>query len=357
MPEGGGAEGMDSYSAASGDVAPDSGGARLALAEDQYPFLSPGELALFARFGHPRQAAAGEVLFRRDEAGGSMFVILSGIVELDFGEELTLGYLGPGEFFGELGLLISGHRRNADARAWTKLALLELGQGEFQKMTGHAPAQASLFLQRTIMRVVSREQALLRQLRRRNRDLETALDDLCCTIHQLSHTEELVRTDELTGLHNRRGLALYLQQCRRPGAALPQGLLLIDCDCFKRVNDEHGHLAGDRVLQAVAGILRAVCPQGGLACRLGGDEFCLLLPVADRILLERTADTIMQSVKALLEQPHPVPRICPVSIGLCLLDPDKDWSSWYAHADNALYKAKRHGGNRPQWPPGQAPAG
>lgn len=343
---------MNSNSAASMAVEHESSIARAVMAEIEHPLLSSGELALFARFGRPRQVPAGEVLFHRGESGGSMFVIIAGIVDMDFGEDLTIKYLGPGDFFGEMGLLIDGHRRNADARASTELALLELGQGDFQQMVEHAPAQATLFLRRTLMRVVSSEQALMRQLRRRNHDLEAALDNLYCTSHLLSHTEELVRTDELTGLHNRRGLALYLQECRRPGAVLPQGLLLIDCDCFKRVNDQHGHLAGDQVLQAVADILRAVVPCDGLACRLGGDEFCLLLPVADRNTLEHTARTILQSVKALLEQPQRVPRICPVSIGLCLLDPEQDWSDWYAHADNALYEAKRLGGNRPQWPPG-----
>lgn len=200
------------------------------------------------------------------------------------------------------------------------------------------------------MRVVSNEQVLIRQLRHRNHDLEAALDNLYTTTHQLNHTEELVRTDELTGLDNRRGLTLYLQECRQSRRMPPQGLLLIDCDHFKHINDEYGHLAGDRVLQAVANILRSVVQVDGLACRLGGDEFCLLVQETDTEKLAHVAGFILQAVHGLLERSQPVPRICPVSIGACLLDPGSDWNDWYALADSAMYEAKRLGGNRLQWP-------
>lgn len=328
----------------------DSSVARTAMAEVVHPVLSPDEFALFSRFGRQRQVEPGELLFRRGDAGTGMFVIVSGIVDLDFGEDLVVKYLGPGEFFGELGLLIGTHRRSADARASTELVLLELDHADFQQLVQHAPGLVAYFLRRTIMRVVSSEQMLIRQLRRRNHDLEAALDNLYTTTHQLNHTEELVRTDELTGLHNRRGLTLYLQQCRQPLATPPQGLLLIDCDHFKRINDVHGHLVGDRVLQALANILRSVLQPDDLACRLGGDEFCLLVHQTDREGLEHVAAFILHAVHGLLERSQPVPRICPVSIGACLLEPESDWNDWYVHADSALYAAKRRGGNRLQWP-------
>jgi len=325
------------------------GVAHMAMAEIVHPVLSPDEFALFSRFARQRQVAAGEVLFRRGDSGDAMFVIVSGIVDLNFGEDLVVKYLGPGEFFGELGLLIGDHRRGADARASTELSLLELGHPDFQKLVDHDPGRVAFFLRRTIMRVVSNEQMLIRQLRRRNHDLEAALDNLYTTTHQLSHTEELVRTDELTGLYNRRGLTLYLQECRQPSRNPPQGLLLIDCDRFKRINDEHGHLVGDRVLQAVANILRSVVQPGGLACRLGGDEFCLLLRSADQDSLQHAAEFILSAVHGLIGRAHGVPHVCPVSIGVCLIDPQTDWSEWYARADNALYQAKRLGGNRLHW--------
>ncbi len=340
---------MSGANAASIANAVDRTGAALATAQIVHAILSPDEFELFARFGRLRRVAAGELLFQRGDCGSSMFVIQSGIVDLDFGEDLVIKYLGPNEFFGELGLLIGDHRRAADARASTDLQLLEIEHEDFQRLVEHDPGLVSYFLRRTIIRVVSNEQILIRQLRRRNHDLETALDNLYTTTHQLTHTEELVRTDELTGLHNRRGLTLYLQDCRTPLHSLPHGLLLIDCDRFKHVNDQHGHLAGDRVLQSLANILRSVVQPDGLACRLGGDEFCLLVTDATVESLEHIAEFILQAVHGLLERTQPVPRICPVSIGVSLLDPAQDWSDWYAQADSALYEAKRLGGNRMHW--------
>ncbi|MGV8959851.1 MAG: diguanylate cyclase domain-containing protein [Stenotrophomonas sp.] len=322
--------------------------AATAMAEIVHAVLSPAELALFARFGRSRKFAAGDVLFLRGDYGNCMYVVVSGIADLDFGEDLVVKYLGPNEFFGELGLLIGDHRRSADVRAATDMVVLELQREDFQQLIDHDPGVVAYFLRRTIMRVVSSEQRLIGQLRRRNHDLETALDNLYSTTHQLSHTEELVRTDELTGLSNRRGLTLYLQQAHRIGQH-PQGLLLIDCDRFKRINDEHGHLAGDRVLQSVANILRSMAKEEDVVCRLGGDEFCLLVARTDDQSLARIAAFILGAVQGLRERQSEAPRICSISVGVCLLDPGGTWNEWYSRADAALYEAKRLGGNRLHW--------
>ncbi|WP_145480854.1 GGDEF domain-containing protein [Stenotrophomonas rhizophila] len=328
---------------------PASGIARTAMADIVHAVLSAGEFALFTQFGRHRHLRAGEHLFLRNQPGSTMYVIVSGGIELDFGEDLVVKTLGPHEFFGELGLLIGDHPRSADARACTDALVLELDHTDFQRLVDRDPGLVAYFLRRSIMRVVSNEQVLIRQLRRRNHDLETALDNLYVTTHQLTHTRELVRTDELTGLHNRRGLALYLQECRSHEGDAPQGLLLIDCDHFKQVNDEHGHQAGDRVLQSLANILRSVANEQDRACRLGGDEFCLLLRVADADSLQHAAEFILSAVHGLMGRTTPQPHVCPVSIGVCLIDPLGDWSDWYARADNALYQAKRQGGNRLHW--------
>jgi diguanylate cyclase (GGDEF)-like protein len=323
--------------------------AQTAMAEIVHAILSPSEFDLFAEFGQERLLPQGDHLFHRGQPGDTMYVIVSGCIELDFGEDLLVKSLGPNEFFGELGLLIGDHPRSADARAVADSVVLELGNADFQRLVDRDPGLIAYFLRRTIMRVVSNEQVLIRQLRRRNHDLETALDNLYVTTHQLTHTRELVRTDELTGLHNRRGLALYLQECRSHDDGPPQGLLLIDCDRFKQVNDEYGHQAGDRVLQSVANILRSVATEQDMACRLGGDEFCLLLRSADQDTLQHAAEFILSAVHGLMDRAHGVPHVCPVSIGVRLLEPHTDWSEWYARADNALYQAKRLGGNRLHW--------
>ena len=132
--------------------------------------------------------------------------------------------------------------------------MLELGPADFHRLVESDPGLVAYFLRRTIMRVVSNEQMLIRQLRRRNHDLEAALDNLYTTTHQLNHTEELVRTDELTGLHNRRYMVGQLTEFVRGAnrGAGPVSLLLIDIDHFKKVNDVYVHAGGDQVLVAVA---------------------------------------------------------------------------------------------------------
>lgn len=316
------------------------------LPDGLHAMLTREELALFGRFGRERHFAARQPIFRRGDVQTQMYVCLSGEVDLDFGEDLIVKHLGPGEFFGELGLLIGNHARSADAVAASDCTLVELDHDDFQRLVELDPVLVAHFLRRTILRVVNNEQLLIRQLRRRNHDLEQALDNLYATSHQLNQTEELVRTDELTGLHNRRGLALHLQECRKAGRLPGFGLLLIDCDRFKQVNDEHGHLAGDAVLQNVADVLRAVMREGDLACRLGGDEFCLFVNVADTHELEQLGQRVVASVQAQLSRVDAVPHSCTVSIGSCLLDATGNWNEWYARADNALYEAKRLGGNR-----------
>ncbi|MBD8637485.1 GGDEF domain-containing protein [Stenotrophomonas sp. CFBP 13725] len=331
------------------DACARTGIATTAMAEIVHAVLSPEEFALFASFANQRSLRDGDCLFRRGHRGSSMFVIAEGAIELDFGEDLVMKRLGPNEFFGELGLLIGDHLRSADARATCDTEVLELGHVDFHRLVESEPDLVAYFLRRTIMRVVGNEQALISQLRRRNHDLETALDNLYVTTHQLSHTRELVRTDELTGLHNRRGLALYLQECRGHEEGPAQGLLLIDCDRFKQINDQFGHQAGDRVLQSVANILRSMAGADDLACRLGGDEFCLLLRRANAQIVQHAAEFVLSAVHGLLERSHGTPHVCHLSIGASLVDATADWSEWYANADRALYQAKRDGGDRLRW--------
>ena len=128
------------------------------------------------------------------------------------------------------------------------------------------------------------------------------------------------------------------------------GLLLIDCDRFKSINDDHGHLVGDRVLQGVANILRSAAGPDDIACRLGGDEFCLLVK----------ADATGRRACAWPNSSSPPRTPCtscsrrrrrsPRSASArAWSTPGRDWDDWYALADAALYRAKRLGGNRVEW--------
>lgn len=311
--------------------------------------LSAQEYALFAQVASARSVAAGERLFHRGDLGTSMFVIAQGQVDLDFGDDLVGKCLGPREFFGELGLLIGDHARSADASMAEDGVLLALGRPEFDQLLAREPAVLAQFLRRAIMRVVLNEQNLIGRLRRRNQDLQAALDTLRATAHRLNQTEALTRTDELTGLCNRRGFFSLVDQRRRQGQLEGDALLLIDCDRFKEVNDEHGHLAGDRVLRSLASLLRAVAGPDDVACRLGGDEFALLLRQSDPGDGARVADYILENARKLQAMHAQVPQMTRLSIGGCLLAGDAGWEHWYAQADAALYRAKHAGGDRVEW--------
>jgi len=318
------------------------------------PVLTAAEYALFAQVAHAHRVDAGQYLFRRGDPGTAMFVIASGAVELDFGDDLVGKRLGAHEFFGELGLLIGNHARSADAVVTEACVLLELGRAEFDALAARDPRLLTQFLRRAIMRVVCNEQTLIAHLRRRNQELQSTLDTLRATAHRLDQTEALTRIDELTGLANRRGFAAHVEQRRRNGSLTGLSLILIDCDRFKHVNDTHGHLAGDRVLQSVANLLRAVAGPDDIACRLGGDEFCLLIDGHGREDTARIAGYIVESARILQRMHSKPPQMTTLSIGSCTIDAapvagDRDWEDWYTQADTALYRAKRLGGDRVEW--------
>ncbi len=156
--------------------------------------------------------------------------------------------------------------------------------------------------------------------------------------------EEQALTDTLTGLCNRRGLDLALAQLVVRGA--PFGLMHLDLDFFKAVNDTLGHAAGDHVLQEVAQVLRMQMRGGDTVARLGGDEFVIVLPgLVDAEKLGGIATRVIGQ----LTQPIPFDgRMCRISasIGMTVstaYDPPLRPDRLASEADEALYEAKRNG--------------
>lgn len=151
-----------------------------------------------------------------------------------------------------------------------------------------------------------------------------------------------VQTDPMTALYNRRGLEQMLELWeteRRPFA-----LVLLDIDHFKRVNDTHGHDAGDKVLLWLADLMRSCSRTGDLLCRMGGEEFALLLPNAN-------ADTAVQVAERLRLQVAntPIEGIghITVSIGIALWPEHADaLKNLFKLADEQLYTAKSAGRNQ-----------
>jgi diguanylate cyclase len=160
--------------------------------------------------------------------------------------------------------------------------------------------------------------------------------------------DALGRTDELTGLANRRqGFAFAtaeLERFRRTGR--PAVLVVLDIDHFKTINDRHGHPAGDAVLRALAHVLREACRTADVVARYGGDEFLLILPDLQLQGVEVVAERIRRRLASLTVAEAPDAR-CTVSIGAAAANArTTDVDDWIQQADAALYRAKAVGRDR-----------
>ncbi|UXI68516.1 GGDEF domain-containing protein [Tahibacter amnicola] len=308
--------------------------------------LSDAELAVFATAGRRRELIPREMIFRKGELGRAMFVIESGTIQLEFGDGMPDKLIGPREFFGELALFIGNHARVANAVAAEASSLYVIEHAAFERLLETEAALLAHFMRRSFSYLVASEQQLIQSLKRRNEDLLVTLDSLRQTQTQLSTAERLVRTDELTGLCNRRGLYHYLEELRiRRDSTMKLGLLLIDIDRFKQINDHFGHLAGDQTLRAVAAEVGNAAMPCDLACRLGGDEFALLAQVPDAETLRDRAAQIASGVRSLcFPGPSDGLRVS-VSVGGSLCHEHADWSAWYSDSDCALYMIKGEGGD------------
>lgn len=156
----------------------------------------------------------------------------------------------------------------------------------------------------------------------------------------------LAETDPLTGLLNRRAFETRVQVLRAASAPLPTGLIICDIDHFKRVNDTHGHDTGDAALITVARLLQKVAGEGAICARLGGEEFCIMLPESNEEMTMLAATRLRMAIES-----HPIPspgndlRLT-ASFGYCALAPDDDLSAAMVSADAAVYHSKDHGRNR-----------
>lgn len=166
----------------------------------------------------------------------------------------------------------------------------------------------------------------------------------------LDGLREQAMTDPLTGLYNRRYLVEFLQRewirAKRRESAL--GVIMMDLDHFKRVNDAFGHQAGDFVLTAVSGLLRIHIRSSDIVCRYGGEEFALVLPEASLESVRRRAEEIQAAIGRLDLKFGDVPlgRIT-ASLGVALFPDNADGPDDVLHAaDRALYAAKNAGRDR-----------
>jgi two-component system cell cycle response regulator len=169
-----------------------------------------------------------------------------------------------------------------------------------------------------------------------------------CAIERQRVKQELLQlsfTDELTGLHNRRGFSVLMEQQMKFARRSKKGFLLImmDMDDFKQINDVHGHIQGDNAITQAADILRKTFRQSDVIARIGGDEFAVLALEAGI----ETVPVICQRLSGFLEQ-HNLCKTSPyqlaMSTGAAYFDPleSVSFEQLFEKADNMLYQHKRH---------------
>lgn len=160
--------------------------------------------------------------------------------------------------------------------------------------------------------------------------------------------EHAALTDGLTGMQNRRffddALREYIEEFRKIDK--PVGLMILDLDHFKAVNDTHGHDVGDKVLQAVADCLKDMTRYHDVVARLGGEEFAVVAPNMDENLLMKLAERIRKAIAGLVIVSGNVRLKVTTSVGLAVWDQHESAEEFYRRADKYLYQAKRLGRNR-----------
>lgn len=170
---------------------------------------------------------------------------------------------------------------------------------------------------------------------------------------QMRIMKEISLTDPLTALYNRRHLDTMFHRNVQVARLHEHyfGLFVLDLDYFKQYNDLYGHLKGDRVLQAVAEVMRKnLRRESDVAFRLGGEEFSGLIVAETTEKIMNLVDKIRREIEALdiLHEGNPPFNIVTASFGVCMTDISQDghFDTLYKIADDALYRAKEKGRNR-----------
>ena len=166
---------------------------------------------------------------------------------------------------------------------------------------------------------------------------------------QIQHLEKLyfganidALHDDLTKLPNRRHFNITLEKSKN----IPLGLILIDIDHFKKINDKHGHNTGDKILKQFGDILQNISSERYIASRIGGEEFAVIIKTTTPNEIFNLAKTISKDAKKIIIDDN---SSLSISIGLGLIKKNESTSSLMKRTDEALYKSKNTGRGRIAW--------
>ena len=272
---------------------------------------------------------AGEVLLSPQRENQCVYVVLSGRLTVHLGslEAPKIADLGPGSCAGEMSLI-----EDKDPSAF---------------VVATEPSHLMVISHTLLWRLVDRSHTFCKNLlvvlsERVRSDNEY----IASSLGVLRQAERNAHTDALTGLGNRHWMRTMFEReiTRTSHTKKALCLMMIDVDNFKVFNDRYGHVAGDRVLVAVADALREYLRPTDLVARFGGDEFAVLLPDLQIKQARQTAERIRQQVAAL--SPASLSTAVTVSIGIANRAGNDDVATLVQRADSAMYDAKEGGRNR-----------
>ena len=272
---------------------------------------------------------AGEVLLSPQRENQCVYIVLSGRLTVHLGalDAPKIADLGPGQCAGEMSLI-----ENKDPSAFVVAT-----------EDSHLMVISHTLLWRLVDRSHTFCKNLLVVLSERVRSDN---EYIASSLGVLRQAERNAHTDALTGLGNRHWMRTMFEREveRTMHANKALCLMMIDIDNFKLFNDRYGHIAGDRVLIAVAEALREYLRPTDLIARFGGDEFAVLLPDLQLKQARQTAERVRQQVAGL--SPQSLTTAVTISIGLANRTADDDVATLVQRADEAMYDAKQGGRNR-----------
>lgn len=198
--------------------------------------------------------------------------------------------------------------------------------------------------------LVSDTQHMQQSMQSLQSKLESSLQEVMQLRNEIIKAKQEAMSDGLTGLLNRRGFDLALNESLESASAQVQTCLIIgDIDFFKRVNDSYGHLFGDKVIQTVAKIMQTIAGDLYTAVRYGGEEFVLLLPHTALETASEVAETIRQHVANISIKNNitnrPISNIT-LSLGVTAYQAGETTDSFLNRVDQALYLSKAKGRNQ-----------
>ena len=271
----------------------------------------------------------GHVLLSPQRENHCVYVVLSGRLSVHLGslDAPKIADLGPGSCAGEMSLI-----EDKDPSAFVVAT-----------EDSHLMVISHTLLWRMVDRSHTFCKNLLIVLSERVRSDN---EYIASSLGVLRQAERNAHTDALTGLGNRHWMRTMFERevTRTLHSKKALCLMMIDVDNFKLFNDRYGHIAGDRVLVAVAEALREYLRPTDLVARFGGDEFAVLLPDLMVNQARQTAERIRQQIGAL--SPASLPTAITVSIGIASKTDDDDVATLVQRADAAMYDAKEAGRNR-----------